>query len=131
MPQISVIIPVYKVEQFLGDCIKSILSQTFSNYEIILVDDGSPDNSGKLCDEFAAGDSRIKVVHKENGGVSSARNKGIEIAEGEWICFVDSDDWVEPDYLEVMFKTAIENNADVSVCGFVGGKKTALKTVRS
>lgn len=127
-PQISVIIPVYKVEQFLGDCIKSLLSQTFSDYEIILVEDGSPDNSGKLCDEFAAGDSRIKVVHKENGGVSSARNKGIEIAEGEWICFVDSDDWVEPEYLELLYQTAVENKADVSVCGFAGAEKIKLKT---
>ncbi|MCQ2577012.1 MAG: glycosyltransferase family 2 protein [Treponema sp.] len=128
MPKISVIIPVYKVEQFLEDCVKSLLSQTFTDFEIILVDDGSPDNSGALCDKYAASDSRIKVFHKENGGVSSARNKGIEIAEGEWICFVDSDDWVEPDYLEVMYQTALENKADVSVCGFVGGKKTALKT---
>lgn len=118
MPKISVIIPVYKVEQYLEDCIKSLLSQTFTDFEIILVDDGSPDNSGALCDKYAASDSRIKVFHKENGGVSSARNTGIKASKGEWICFVDSDDWVEPDYLEKLYKTVFEKQADVSICGF-------------
>lgn len=97
---ISIIVPVYKVEKYVGKCIESILAQTFRDLELILVDDGTPDNSGAICDEYAQKDSRIKVFHKENGGVSSARNYGIEKATGEWICFVDSDDWLESTYLE-------------------------------
>ena len=97
---ISVIVPVYKVEKYVGKCIESILAQTFRDLELILVDDGTPDNSGAICDEYAQKDSRIKVFHKENGGVSTARNYGIEKATGEWICFVDSDDYITPTYLE-------------------------------
>ena len=99
MPKVSVIVPVYKVEKYIGQCIESILSQTFKDFELILVDDGSPDSSGAICDQYAQKDSRIQVFHKENGGVSSARNYGIEKAKGEWLCFVDSDDWIEPTYL--------------------------------
>lgn len=94
-PKISIIVPVYKVEQYLPKCIDSILSQTYPNWELLLIDDGSPDNSGKICDEYAQKDERIRVFHKENGGVSSARNLGIENSIGEWILFIDSDDWVE------------------------------------
>lgn len=93
-PKISVIVPVYKVEQYLPRCIDSILAQTFTDFELLLIDDGSPDNSGHICDEYAEKDSRIRVFHKENGGVSSARNVGIAKAEGEWISFVDADDWI-------------------------------------
>lgn len=100
LPKISVIIPVYKVELFLTKCIESILCQTYSNFELILVNDGSPDNSGKICEEFAERDSRIIVIHKCNGGVSSARNIGIEVSKGDWLCFVDGDDYVIPTYLE-------------------------------
>lgn len=100
MPKISVIVPVYKVEQYIGRCIESILAQTFRDFELILVDDGSPDNSGTICDEYADKDNRIKVIHKKNGGVSSARNAGIEVATGEWLCFVDSDDVIDETYLE-------------------------------
>lgn len=102
-PKVSVIVPVYKVERYLPECIESILAQTFTDFELILVDDGSPDNSGKICDDYAARDSRIRVFHKENGGVSSARNLGLDNARGEWIAFVDSDDWVEKDFLEKYF----------------------------
>lgn len=102
-PKISVIVPVYKVEKYLPECIESILAQTFTDFELILVDDGSPDNSGKICDDYAARDSRIRVFHKENGGVSSARNLGLDNARGEWIAFVDSDDWVGEKYLEHLF----------------------------
>lgn len=100
MPKYSIIIPVYKAESYLRRCVKSILSQTIQDWELILVDDGSPDNSGTICDEFAKSDKRIRVYHKENGGVSTARNLGIEKATGVWLCFVDSDDWVDRDHLE-------------------------------
>ena len=99
-PQVSIIVPVYKVESFLPKCIESIQKQTFKNWELILVDDGSPDNSGKICDEYAKGDSRIRVLHKENGGVSSARNLGLENIKGEWVTFVDADDWLDANTLE-------------------------------
>ena len=97
---ISVIVPVYKVEKYLEKCIESIIKQTYTNLQIILVDDGSPDNCGKICDEYAKKDSRIEVIHKINGGLSDARNVGINRANGRYIGFVDSDDYVEPDYLE-------------------------------
>lgn len=112
-PLISVIVPVYQVEKYLRRCTDSILSQTYKNLEIILVDDGSTDNSGKLCDEIASLDSRVKVIHKENGGLSSARNAGLEIAAGEYIGFVDSDDWIEPDTYEYMLSLVEANQADI------------------
>lgn len=92
---VSIIVPVYKVEKYLPKCIDSILAQTFSDFELLLVDDGSPDNSGKICDEYAKRDSRIRVFHKPNGGVSSARNLGLDEARGEWVTFVDADDWLD------------------------------------
>ena len=96
-PLISVIVPVYNVEAYLNRCVDSILAQTYRNLEIILVDDGTRDNSDKICDEYARKDSRVRVIHKENGGLSSARKAGLDIAAGEYIGFVDSDDWIEPD----------------------------------
>ncbi len=115
---ISIIVPVYRTEQYLDRCIESIVSQTYKNLEIILVDDGSPDNCPQMCDEWAKKDNRIKVIHKENGGVASARNTGIENSTGEYIGFVDGDDYIEID----MYKTLIENlelsNAEISVCGY-------------
>lgn len=92
--KISVIVPVYNVEKYLSRCIDSIISQTFSDFELILVDDGSTDSSGKICDEYGKKDGRVKVIHKRNGGLSSARNCGLENAKGNYICFVDSDDWI-------------------------------------
>lgn len=103
---ISVIVPVYNVEEYLNRCVDSILAQTYQNLEIILVDDGTKDNCDKICDDYAAKDPRIKVIHKENGGLSSARNAGIDIARGEYLGFVDSDDWIEPEMYEHMLKTA-------------------------
>lgn len=100
MPKISVIVPVYKVEKYIGQCIESVVSQTFKDFELMLIDDGSPDNSGAICDEYAQKDARIRVFHIENGGVSSARNYGIEKATGDWLCFIDSDDFVKEDYLK-------------------------------
>lgn len=117
MPKISVIVPVYKVEKYIGQCIESILSQTFKDFELILVDDGSLDRSGAFCDEYARKDARIRVIHKENGGVSSARNTGLEVATGELICFVDSDDTVLPSYLEEFEIDSVE--ADLYMQGYV------------
>lgn len=105
-PLISVIVPIYKVEAFLHRCVDSLLSQTYENLEIILVDDGSPDHCGAICDEYAAKDSRIRVIHKKNGGLSSARNAGLDIARGEYIAFLDSDDWIESDAYETMLALA-------------------------
>ena len=100
-PKISVIVPVYKAEKYLHRCVDSILSQTFTDFDLILVDDGSPDNCGVICDEYAQKDNRVRVFHKENGGVSSARNLGLDKAQGEWITFVDSDDYIEDGFLYI------------------------------
>jgi len=116
-PKISVIVPVYKVEPYLRKCLDSIVNQTYCNLEIILVDDGSPDNCGAICDEYAARDQRITVIHKENGGVSSARNAGLAAASGGWIGWVDPDDWVEPDMFEYLLGGAVTYGADIAVCG--------------
>lgn len=119
MSLISVIVPVYNAEKFLHYCIDSILNQTFIDFELILVDDGSLDNSGKVCDEYAEKDERVKVIHKQNGGVSSARNAGVEAAQGEYICFVDGDDYLESNYLDVLIETKREySDFDNVWCGF-------------
>ena len=112
MPEVSFIMPIYGVEKYLNQCIDSVLAQTFSDFELILVDDGSPDRCGEICDEYAKKDSRVKVIHKENGGVSLARNTGVEAAVGNWAYIIDSDDWLESDALEKMYNAAIEHNAD-------------------
>lgn len=117
MPLISVIVPVYKVEKYLNQCVESIVNQTYRNLEIILVDDGSPDNCPAMCDAWAAKDSRIKVIHKENGGLSDARNAGLDIAAGAYIAFVDSDDWIAPDFLELLYEALKAKNADIAECG--------------
>lgn len=114
---ISVIVPVYKVEPYIRKCIDSILAQTYINLEIILVDDGSPDRCPEICDEYASRDSRIKVIHKENGGLSDARNKGLEVASGDYIAFVDSDDWIEADMYEILLRNMQYFDADISVGG--------------
>ena len=118
MKTISVIIPVYNVEPYLRQCIDSVLQQTYRDLEIILVDDGSPDNCPAICDEYAQKDGRVKVVHKKNGGLSSARNAGMEVATGDYICFFDSDDFVEKDMLEKMLFAIQGNNDDVCICGY-------------
>lgn len=116
MPEISVIVPVYKVEEYLPACVQSILCQTFSDFELILVDDGSPDGCGVMCDEFAETDNRIRVIHQKNKGLSGARNSGMEIAEGAYITFVDSDDIVAEFFLEELYRAIQETGADMSVC---------------
>ena len=112
-PKISVIVAVYKAEAYLHRCVDSLLAQTFQDFEILLIDDGSPDNSGKICDDYAKQDARIRVFHKENGGVGSARQCGIDHARGEYTTHVDSDDWVEPTMLEEMYAKAKEDDADI------------------
>lgn len=118
MKLISVISPIYKVEGYLEKCVNSICNQTYENLEIILVDDGSPDCCGEICDRVARADGRIKVIHKANGGAASARNAGIEIATGEYLYFPDSDDWLEPSYIEELFQIAETTKAQLVVSGF-------------
>lgn len=118
MPKISVIVPVYNAEKYLHRCIDSILAQTFTDFELLLIDDGSKDHSGSICDEYAKKDSRVRVFHKENGGVSSARNTGIAESKGEWITFVDADDWVDETFLEEMMAYATEQNAEIVTSDF-------------
>lgn len=115
-PLISVIVPVYKVEPYLERCIRSIISQTYQNLEIILVDDGSPDKCGEICEAFEKNDSRIKVYHKKNGGLSDARNFGVEHSSGAFIAFIDSDDFVSPNYIDYLFTLLKKYNADISAC---------------
>lgn len=117
MPELSIIVPVYKVEKYLPRCIDSILAQTFGDFELILIDDGSPDGCGRICDEYAQKDKRIVAIHQKNMGVSAARNAGLDIAHGRYIGFVDSDDWIEPQMYEVMMDAIRENGADMAVCG--------------
>ena len=117
---ISVIVPVYKVEKYLKRCVDSILNQTFTDFELILVDDGSPDRCGKMCDEYAKEDCRIHVIHKKNGGLSDARNSGIDWcfknSNSKWIAFIDSDDWIHPRYLQSLYEAACIHNGSISVC---------------
>lgn len=115
---ISVIVPVYNVEKYIRRCLDSIVNQTYSNLEIILIDDGSKDASGKICDEYAKKDNRITVIHKQNGGLSDARNYGIDKAKGNYISFVDSDDYLSNDYISYLYKLLKENTADISVCDY-------------
>lgn len=118
MKLVSVIIPVYKVERYLEKCVDSVRQQTYSNLEIILVDDGSPDNCGELCELYRKHDSRIKVIHKENAGLGLARNSGLYSATGEYVMFIDSDDWIDSDAVASMVESAEQNAADMIICGF-------------
>ena len=126
---ISIIVPVYKVEKYIHKCIDSIINQTYSNLEIILVDDGSPDNCAKICDEYALKDERINVIHQKNMGLSEARNRGIQISKGKYIGFVDSDDYIEPTMFQDLYNALIDNNADISICNFyiINNKEKVLK----
>lgn len=117
--KISVIVPIYKVEKYLRKCINSILNQTYPNLEIILVNDGSPDGCGEICDSYALQDDRVKVIHKKNGGLSDARNKGLLIATGEYISFIDSDDYIDEVFYEVLLNLILTNDADIAQCDFM------------
>lgn len=126
-PEISVIVPVYKAEKYLHKCVDSLLAQTFTDFELLLIDDGSPDRSGVICDEYAALDCRVRVFHKANGGVSSARQTGLDNARGEYVIHADPDDWVESDMLEALYRKAKAENADMVICDFfmnTGTKQT-------
>lgn len=116
---ISVIVPIYNVEDYLDRCVDSIINQTYKNLEIILVDDGSPDNCPKMCDDYAKKDSRIKVVHKKNGGLSDARNAGMKVATGEYVSFIDSDDYISLDFYETLLQTIVDNDSDIVECSVV------------
>ena len=116
---ISIIVPVYNVEKYIKECIESILCQTYTNFELILIDDGSKDKSGQICDEYAKRDNRIIVIHKQNEGLSKTRNRGIDIAKGSYISFIDSDDYVEKNFLEELYHLIKENDTQVAQCGFV------------
>jgi len=113
---ISIIVPIYNMENKLSRCVDSVLRQTYGNFELLLIDDGSTDSSLKLCEEYQRKDNRIKVFHKENGGVSSARNLGLKVAAGDYISFIDPDDWVEDNYLEVLYNCLVERKADITYC---------------
>lgn len=119
MPEISVIVSVYNCEKYIRRCIESILNQTFEDLELLIIDDGSTDESGRICDEFKLKDSRVKVIHERNSGVSIARNVGINIAKGKFIGFVDGDDYLAPDMYESLYKNLQENNADIAICGIM------------
>lgn len=123
---VSFIVPVYNVEAYLSRCLDSILGQTYQNIEIILVDDGSKDNSGNICDDYSAKDARIKVFHIPNGGVGNARNFALTKVSGDWFTFVDSDDWIEPDYAEILLCNAKENDCAVSGCGYVYNREYSI-----
>ena len=127
-PLISVIIPVYKVESYLRQCVDSVLRQTYKNLEIILVDDGSPDNCGIICDEYKEKDNRIKVIHKQNGGLSDARNAGLRIMTGSYVAFVDSDDWIESIMYETLLSNLLVYDADISYGGVIDEIETNGKT---
>ena len=133
MELVSVIVPIYKVEEYLGKCVKSIQGQTYSELEIILVDDGSPDRCGAMCDEYARLDSRVRVIHKENGGLADARNVGIEKANGKYMLFVDSDDWIHERLVEKTVETAEKFNADIVLFDYArivkGGRQTDIFTM--
>lgn len=130
---ISIVVPVYNVEKYLEECVNSIFKQTYKNLEIILVDDGSKDSSSTMCDELAKKDYRVKVIHKENGGLSDARNVGIENSTGKYIQFVDSDDFIEENMVEILYKDILENKADVAMCShyiYKDGEKTTDATYK-
>jgi glycosyltransferase involved in cell wall biosynthesis len=115
--KISVIMLTYNREQLVGRAVESILNQTFHDFELIIVDNGSTDRSGEICDRYAAKDRRVRVIHRARGNIGSGRNTGLNTAKGEYIAFIDDDDWVEPDYLEFLHNLAVENNADIAICG--------------
>ena len=128
--EISVIVPIYRIEKYLPDCIDSLLDQSFLNFELILVDDGSPDGCPKICDDYSKKDTRIKVIHKENGGLLSARKAGLKAAKGKYIAYVDGDDWVDKYYLDTMFKLAVANDSDLVVTGHFREFDGKIETIK-
>ena len=127
MPKLSVIVPVYNTEKYLRECIDSILAQTFTDFELILVDDGSTDGSGAICDEYAAKDPRIQVIHQENGGITVARKSGVRIARGEYVTFVDSDDWIDKDAYHIMLS---EQTEDIVICNMIKARSDGMHEIK-
>lgn len=119
MAEVSIIVPVYQVEKYIRQCVDSILAQTFTDFELILVDDGSKDKSGQICDEYARMDARVKVIHKENGGAADTRNRGMDQAVGNYVMFVDSDDYIAPTMLECLYRNMLNENADIAACNYL------------
>lgn len=119
MAEVSIIVPVYQVEKYIRQCVDSILAQTFTDFELILVDDGSKDKSGQICDEYARMDKRVKVIHKENGGAADTRNRGMDQAVGNYVMFVDSDDYIAPTMLECLYRNMLNENADIAACNYL------------
>lgn len=123
-PKVSVIVPVYNVERFLEECVDSVLGQSYENIELILVDDGSTDSSGAICDIYSGRDIRVRVIHKSNGGLSDARNAALDVAEGEWVMFVDSDDAITENAIELLLEAAVESESDIAMGSFVSAEST-------
>lgn len=119
MPEISIIVPVYRAEKYLNACVDSILCQTFSDFELVLIEDGSPDQSGAICDEYAQRDQRVRVIHQPNQGQAAARNHALPMTQGKWLCYVDSDDTIHPQMLEHLYRAAVESGAGISMCQFL------------
>lgn len=130
-PVVSIIVPVYQVKDYIGECVESLLAQTYRNLEILLVDDGSTDGSGELCDKYAAEDDRVRVVHQENQGLSAARNAGLDLARGEYVAFVDSDDVVLPSYIEQLYGLIRKYQADITACAYKKCKVEEMKLFRN
>lgn len=128
-PVISIIVPVYNVEQYFNTCVQSVINQSYSNWELILVDDGSPDHCPEMCDKFASIDKRIKVIHKNNGGLSSARNAALKVFKGDYVTFLDSDDFWHHDYLKILIEACLKNDAQISQCNFVRGSETIFPNI--
>ena len=126
---ISIVVPIYKVEKYLPNCLNSLINQTYQNWEAILVDDGSPDRSGEICDEYAARDNRFKVIHKKNGGLSSARNASLRFIRGDYVLYLDSDDFIHNQALEYLYGIAIDNNADIVQCDYVRGEDSVFPSI--
>ena len=131
MPKLSVIVPVYNTEKYLRECVDSILAQTFTDFELILVDDGSTDKSGDVCNAYGQLDRRVRVIHQKNGGVTAARKRGVEVAEGEYISFIDSDDWINPNMFQDMLMQADLHNADMILCDMLAEKRDGCAMIRS
>lgn len=127
MPKLSVIVPVYNTEKYIRECIDSILAQTFTDFELILVDDGSTDSSGAICDEYAIKDERIQVIHQENGGITVARKSGVRVAQGEYVTFVDSDDWIDKDMYHIMLK---QETADIVICNMIRHRSNGMFEIK-
>ena len=130
-PLISIIIPVYNVENYLGRCFQSVQKQTYKNLEIILIDDGSTDASGKLCDQYKLHDQRVKVIHQKNGGLSNARNSGLKIAKGEYITFIDADDFIHESYIERLYSLAEMNGSEIVCCNYTRGDADDFSGVKA